>query len=51
MTYSTGQVAEILGVHVDTVRRFCDNGELEFEKGLLSTHMDLSNVLIEITDK
>jgi excisionase family DNA binding protein len=37
-TYSTGEVAEILGVHIDTVRRFCDNGELEYEKGLLSTH-------------
>lgn len=37
-TYSTGAVAEILGVHIDTVRRFCDNGELAFEKGLLSTH-------------
>jgi excisionase family DNA binding protein len=37
-TYSTGEVAELLGVHIDTVRRFCDNGELEFEKGLLSTH-------------
>ena len=37
-TYSTGEVAEIIGVHIDTVRRFCDKGELEFEKGLLSTH-------------
>jgi excisionase family DNA binding protein len=37
-TYSTGKAAEILGVHIDTVRRFCDKGELEFEKGLLSTH-------------
>lgn len=36
--YSTGEAAKILGVHIDTVRRFCDNGELEFEKGLLSTH-------------
>ena len=37
-TYSTGEAAEMLGVHIDTVRRFCDNGELVFEKGLLSTH-------------
>lgn len=37
-SYSTGDVARILGVHIDTVRRFCNNGELEFEKGLLSTH-------------
>ncbi len=36
--YSTGEAAKILGVHIDTVRRFCDNGDLEFEKGLLSTH-------------
>jgi len=37
-TYSTGEAAEILGVHIDTVRRFCDKGELDFDKGLLSTH-------------
>lgn len=36
--YTTGEAAKILGVHIDTVRRFCENGELEFEKGLLSTH-------------
>ena len=37
-TFSTGDIALILGVHIDTVRRFCNNGELEFEKGLMSTH-------------
>jgi len=41
-TYSTGDVARVLGVHIDTVRRFCNNGELDFEKGLMSTHRRIS---------
>jgi excisionase family DNA binding protein len=45
--YSTGEAAKILGVHIDTVRRFCDNGELEFEKGLLSTHRRIKSLSLE----
>jgi len=45
--FSTGEVAKILGVHIDTVRRFCDNGKLEFEKGLLSTHRRIRQDLLE----
>jgi excisionase family DNA binding protein len=45
--YSTGEAAKILGVHIDTVRRFCDNGELEFERGLLSTHRKISPSSLE----
>ena len=40
--YSTGDVAKVLGVHIDTVRRFCDSGKLEFTKGLLSTHRKIT---------
>jgi excisionase family DNA binding protein len=46
-TYSTGEAAEILGVHIDTVRRFCDNGELVFQKGLLSTHRRIKPEALE----
>lgn len=37
-TYTTGEIARILGTHPDTVRKYCDSGELESEKGVLSTH-------------
>jgi len=47
-SYSTGDVARILGVHIDTVRRFCNNGELDFEKGLLSTHRRIRPASLEI---
>lgn len=47
-SYSTGDVAWIIGVHIDTVRRFCNNGELEFEKGLLSTHRRIRPGCLEI---
>jgi len=46
-TFSTGEVATILGVHIDTVRRFCDKGELEYEKGLLSTHRRIKPLAVE----
>jgi len=46
--FSTGAVARILGVHIDTVRRFCNNGELEFEKGLMSTHRRIRPGSLEI---
>jgi excisionase family DNA binding protein len=45
--YSTGEVARMLGVHTDTVRRFCNNGDLEHEKGLLSTHRRIRASSIE----
>jgi excisionase family DNA binding protein len=45
---STGEVAKILGVHIDTVRRYCDSGELRFEKGLLSTHRRIRPEELEV---
>lgn len=47
-SYSTGDIARILGVHIDSVRRFCNNGELKFEKGLLSTHRRIRPGALEI---
>jgi len=37
-TYTTGEVARILGTHPDTIRNYCDSGELETERGILFTH-------------
>lgn len=36
--YTTGEVAEILGVAPDTVRRYCNSGMIKSQTGLLSTH-------------
>jgi len=37
-TYTTGEVARILGTHPDTIRNYCDSGELAMERGILFTH-------------
>ena len=56
-TYSTGEVAEILGVHIDTVRRFCNNGELSLKKGFFQLigesghHLSKSSCLIGVLQK
>ncbi|OGS37111.1 MAG: hypothetical protein A2293_12955 [Elusimicrobia bacterium RIFOXYB2_FULL_49_7] len=36
--YTTGEIADMLGAHPDTVRKYCDSGELRAEKGALSPH-------------
>lgn len=52
--YRPGQVAELLGVSVDTVRRWCDEGRLETVRSTgghrLVSGTDLARFLVERTD-
>jgi molybdopterin-binding protein len=53
-TYRPGQIAEILGVSVDTVRRWCDDGRLTMSRSEGGHRVvdggDLARYLIEHSD-
>ena len=41
--FTTGDVAKFLNANSETIRRYCDSGELAFEKGPLTNHRRISH--------